>query len=503
MGMEEKNQIEKAGPDAVTDPIENESAEVVPYSNWMDGLETKKDGKPYQTISNMLYAMEFSPVLAGTIRFNEFIEATELRGVPWKRYSKRISDLDLAYIRFELEKGFLTNKRAIEDAVQIEAARNAYHPVKEVLNAIIWDGKDHISELFPKYLGAERCEYTTMITKIMFGGIIGRQYKPGMKFDTAPVLIDTEQGGGKSSMCKMLAMQDDWYTSLTSLNNENKVVETLTGHLICELEEMETLAKAKNIETVRSFLSRSADTYRTPYDKYPRDIMRKCICIGTSNDENFLPMDRAGNRRFLPIRCNKAKAEVHPLEDETATRKEILQCYAQAMELYQKGELPVKLPKEWEKELPIIQRDFLPEDEKAIRIEQWIVDDWKKITGIGNADTQKEKAKKAYCAAMIYKEALGNDGTPKPWESKEIAVILDKLTDVNGNLLLKRYENSDGIKRIPGYGRCRAWVARDIDIMDVNAGLKNEVSEQNSEQNEVSEQFMTVTEDMESELHWM
>ena len=97
MGTEEKNQIEKAGPDAVTDPIENESAEVVPYSNWMDGLKEGEKG-PYQTIENMLYALKFSPELAGKIKYNELTEQIEVNGTSWRRYSRKISDTDLDFI---------------------------------------------------------------------------------------------------------------------------------------------------------------------------------------------------------------------------------------------------------------------------------------------------------------------------------------------------------------------------------------------------------------------
>jgi predicted P-loop ATPase len=415
------------------------------YTNWMDGLERTKSGVK-QTIQNAMYALQYAPELHGILRYNEFTGKTEVSTDGWKRYTTSISDLDLDHIRYVMERGKITKDAAIMSAVNLEAHRRAYHPVKDVLTALKWDGKDHISELLPKYLGAERCEYTTVVTKMIFSGVIHRIMRPGTKYDFMPILVDTAQGGGKSTLVRFIAMSDTWYTTIKHLDDPDKVVETLSGHLVIEMEELEGLITAKSIETVRAFLSRSMDTYRTPYAKYSQDIPRQSICIGTSNDPSCLPQDRAGNRRFLPVRCNKDKAERHPLDNEDETRNEVMQCYAQAMHLYEQNELPAKLPAEWEKRLPEEQRDFLPEDIKAGQIQKWIEDN----------DTEDGY----YCVAMIYQKALDNIGLPKIWESKEIGAILDGLKDDNGEKLLERYTGAGSIHRFDEYGRQRAWVKR-------------------------------------------
>ena len=428
--------------------VSTEEQELGCYTNWMDGLARNKNGVR-QTIQNAMYALQTAPELKGILQYNEFTGRTEVSGdkCGWKRYTISISDLDLDHIRYVMERGKITRDAAIMSAINLEAHRRAYHPVKNILNSLQWDGRDHISELLPRYLGAERCEYTTMVTKMIFGGIIHRIMQPGCKFDLMPILVDTTQGGGKSTMVRFIAMSDVWYTTIKHLDDPDKFVETLSGHLVVEMEELEGLITAKSIETVRAFLSRSMDTYRTPYAKYSQDIPRQSICIGTSNDPSCLPQDRAGNRRFLPIRCNKDKAELHPLDNEEETRKDVEQCYAQAMHLYREKNLPAKLPAEWEKRLPEEQRDFLPEDIKAGKIQDWIE---------GN-----DLEEGYYCAAMIYQEALDNVGLPKIWESKEIGAILDGLKDDNGNKLLERYTGSGGIHRFKDYGRQRAWIKRD------------------------------------------
>ena len=47
-----------------------------------------------------------------------------------------------------------------------------------------------------------------------------------------------------------------------------------------------------------------------------KDRPRQCIFVGSSNNADFLPFDRTGNRRFVPVMVNKEKALHHPLEDE-------------------------------------------------------------------------------------------------------------------------------------------------------------------------------------------
>ena len=64
---------------------------------------------------------------------------------------------------------------------------------------------------------------------------------------------------------------------------------------------------------------------------------------GTSNTLDFLPLDRTGNRRFLPVQVQAEAAEVHILEDEAASRAYIGQMWAEVMEVYRKGDVKLKL----------------------------------------------------------------------------------------------------------------------------------------------------------------
>ena len=97
------------------------------------------------------------------------------------------------------------------------------------------------------------------------------------------------------------------------------------------MSEMMATANAKSIEEIKSFLSRQKEVYKIPYETHPADRPRQCVFGGTSNALDFLPLDRSGNRRFIPVMVYPEQAEVHILEDEAASRAYIEQMWAEAM----------------------------------------------------------------------------------------------------------------------------------------------------------------------------
>lgn len=261
------------------------------------------------------------------------------------------------------------------------------------------------------FLGAEISDYTYEVLKLFMLGTIARVFRPGIKFEVMLCLVGG-QGAGKSTFFRFLAMKDDWFTDdLKKMDDEN-VYRKLQGHLIVEFPEMVAILNAKNVEDTKSFMSRQKDTYKTPYDKHPKDHKRQCVFAGSSNSLDFLPMDRSGNRRFLPIQCNVNEAEVHILDDEKVSREYIAQMWAEAMEIYRSGNYMLKLPKKTQEELCEYQKRFMQEDTKK----ELILDYLEHCKG------------NMVCSRLLYAEALGNDGSPAQWEIREINDIMNNCS---------------------------------------------------------------------------
>ena len=305
------------------------------------------------------------------------------------------------------------------------------HPIRERLKRITWDGTPRLEEFLPRWMRCEDTPYTREVSRLIFAGGIRRLYEPGCKFDTVPVLTGA-QGSGKSTIVRWLAMEDAWFAEVTELEGRESI-EQLTGAWVCEIAELLALTRVKEQEAVKSFLSRQRDRYRKPYDRELTELPRQCIFIGTTNRLQFL-RDRTGNRRFCPVEVHTTGAELYAREQEC--RAEILQCWAEAVDKYERGSLPavadVQLLQDFEAE----QRDAMEEDWRVGAIERYVYrcpEDY------------------YFCVRDVARNALvlgmDNPRDPTPQESREIALILDGLP------MLERA----GRKELKSFGQQRVW----------------------------------------------
>ena len=407
----------------------------------MELLEKEK-GRAKGTVTNAVTILSYDPLLKDGFWFNELTQRIHvLKEMGWPRTNTGESfcdnDLYNAHLYCCRVYGNFSVK-IIEEAIKIVANRHSYHPIRDFLNSLKWDGEERIRYALHHFLGAEQSEYSGEIMRFVMMGAISRVFKPGVKFDYMLCLVG-EQAVGKSSFCRLLTVNDDWFTDdLRDL--EKKPYEKLEGHWFIELSEMLATTNAKSNEAVKSFLTRQRETYRTPYEKYPRDRSRQCVFMGTTNKMAFLPNDRSGNRRFLPIQCVKADQEVFILDDEKASREYIKQMWAEAMVEYRKGKVSLKLSEKLQKEVLIQQEDFSQEDVDAGMILAYMQD----YTG--------DKV----CTKQLFREALHNENVnPQRWQTNEINEIMNQLIR-DGRLTGWKYFKSP--KRFGGeYGKQRGW----------------------------------------------
>ena len=188
------------------------------------------------------------------------------------------------------------------------------------------------------------------------------------------------------------------------------------------------------IEEIKSFLSRQKEVYKIPYETHPEDRLRQCVFGGTSNALDFLPLDRSGNRRFLPVMVYPGQAEIHILDDEAASRAYIEQVWAEAMTTYKSGDFKLSFTPEMIQYLKEHQRDFMPEDTKAGMIQAYL----DRYTG------------SAVCSKQLFKEALNHPfDEPKQWEIREVNDIM--------NHCITGWKYFSNPRIFEGYGRQKGW----------------------------------------------
>ena len=400
-------------------------------------LEGTEKGGVRNSIQNCLTVFQYDPVLSGAVAKNLLTERIDLlKPIGRKRRTggRAMTDTDMKYIRLYLENTYgLTSEKKIADAAALAADANSYHPIRDYLNGLVWDGKERIRFCLRHFLGADTDGYTYEALRLFLLGAIHRAFCPGCKFEVMLCLVGG-QGAGKSTFFRLLAVKDEWFSDdLRKLDDEN-VYRKLQGHWIIEMSEMIATANAKSIEEIKSFLSRQKEVYKIPYETHPEDRPRQCVFGGTSNAPDFLPLDRTGNRRFLPVMVNPEQAEVHILDDEAASRAYIGQLWAEAMTIYKGGDFKLSFSPEMVRYLKEHQRDFMPEDTKAGMIQAYL----DRYTG------------SAVCSKQLFKEALNRPfDEPKQWEIREINEIMHQC--VTG---WKYFSNP---RMFDGYGRQKGW----------------------------------------------
>ena len=409
-----------------------------------DLLDLTEKGLVRNTVSNAELILSYDPLLRESIRYNELTQRVDVvKPMGWERGSTgpALTDNDIFNFHLYCDRTYgITAKALVEEAVSIVANRNAYHPIRDFLNGLVWDGRPRVRYALHHFLGADDSDYTYEILKFFMLGAITRVFKPGAKFDYI-ICVVGDQGAGKSTFFRLLAVEDEWFSDDLKDLESGKVYEKLQGHWIIELSEMLATNNAKSNEAIKSFLSRQKEVYRTPYEHYPKDRPRQCVFAGTTNKVSFLPSDRTGNRRFLPISCSEKDAEVFILDNEKESREYIRQMWAEVMEIWKGGKVRLKLSKELEDEVRQRQRRFMQEDVDS----GLILDFMLRFNG------------DQVCSKQLFKEALHNEfAQPQKWQYNEINDIMNQLIR-DGSLPGWRYFDSP--RRFPGtdYGTQKGW----------------------------------------------
>ena len=328
-----KTDIEKKEKKTISFEEASEKSEVAKVAAMLD---TNDRGIPLSSMYNVAYIINNDPKLKGKIRYNSFAQALEPRpGIHWRgTWDETIthelwSDDDTAALNVYMGTTYkVSNKSALEDLLISVGKENSYHPIRDYLNSLKWDGTPRVETFFHKILGAEDNEVNREITKMFFKGAVARPMKPGIKFDYALTLFG-DQGIGKSYIFDRLARK--WFTStVIDMGSKDSYIGNI-GSWITEYAEGAS-SKKIDIETMKAFITAREDKVRMPYGRRFSHLKRQGVMVITTNDEKYFK-DTGGNRRFPIIEVG-----VEEIEDEyivaSLTEEYIDQIWAEAVQIY-------------------------------------------------------------------------------------------------------------------------------------------------------------------------
>lgn len=235
----------------------------------------------------------------------------------------------LAIAEWVQRNGVLASVRTIGDAIIRHAESVRFHPIKNYLEALAWDGISRIDHMLIDHAGADDTTYTRAVTSRWLIQAIARIYAPGCTAD-ATMVLEGDQGLGKSTLLREL-FGDKWFTDhLPDIGSKDALVQ-LRGVWCVEIGELATLGRA-DAARIKAFLTSRIDRYRDPYGRMVADFPRTCIFAGTVNPgaDGYLK-DPTGARRFWPITVNGAI-------DTLSVRINRDQIWAEALTRYRSGE---------------------------------------------------------------------------------------------------------------------------------------------------------------------
>ena len=265
-------------------------------------------GAVKQLLSNLENIIMFEP-MGKSLAFNEFTQEIFFQKEP-------LTDTNINQFRMMVDRKYQVKftKDDTLAVMDLVSRRKSFHPIKDAILEIPWDGVQRVESLFIDYLGADDNTYTRAVARKWMAGAIARVYEPGIKFEMVPI-ISGKQGLGKSTLFQKLG--GEFFTdTLRSLGNTKDDYQLLIGAWVIELGELSSMSTTET-DQIKSFISAKSDKIRLPYAKTPLNYKRTCVFVGTTNTGQFL-QDLTGNRRFLPIPTQgKPMLDVFKLEETT------------------------------------------------------------------------------------------------------------------------------------------------------------------------------------------
>jgi putative DNA primase/helicase len=213
------------------------------------------------------------------------------------------------------------------NAVAAACRAHPFHPVRNYLDSLRWDGKPRIERWLTYYVGAEDNDYHRAVGPRWLIGAVARIYQPGCMLRTALVL-EGPQELRKSTTAAVLG--GAWFTDTPQDLRSKDAMQDLQGVWIIELAELAALGTAGQ-DRIKAFMSSGTDRFRPAFGRLVQAHPRQCAFIGTVNpDGTGYLKDPTGGSRFWPVRCG-------PHIDIEALRHDRDQLWAEAVHRYRAG----------------------------------------------------------------------------------------------------------------------------------------------------------------------
>lgn len=447
----------------LADNLDPETNTELPPAQWWNNLSVHpKTGEVTETIKNWDLIFAHDPAL-GNFHFNEMMRTIEPKGnFPWREKVEAdvLGDADIAKLADHAERRYnlKISKERLYQRIQSAAQDRRFHPVKDYLLSLQWDGEKRLDTALP---GVEDSEYTRMVARKALTAAVARVMQPGCKWDHMVILYGT-QGLGKSHWIERMAKGFD--DSLGQIGSKDTLVNMQRSWFVVS-DEGHSLKKA-DFAQLKEFITKTRDTFRAPYDRSAQEYPRHCVFWGTTNDEVFL-RNEEGNRRFLVLEIKEK------VDFDLWTEEYVDQIWAEAVQSWRDGERLFLTPDE-EALAEKARRRHIAEEPLFGLVRRYLetpVDkNWNKMSTMERVhwmeerDTGFEQGDQAItevCSLQLYMEVAGapRNDTNRDYLIREYYKIMASFPG---------WKLEPGQRDVPNYGRQRVFVRIPDDELSVD-----------------------------------
>ena len=380
---------------------------MVEAPHWRNHCMVDGNNRLITNLTNAIVILRESDDFFGFIAFDEMLGLPIIKALPGIEDFgdlRPITDIDVTYVQVRLQRLGLTKigRDTTYQAIEAVAAENSYHPVRDWLNSLKWDGERRLPHLLLDYFGVRKqnLDYIAEVGEMFMIGLVARVFKPGCKNDYM-LMLEGPQGSKKSTACSILG--GEWYSDcLPDLVAAGKDVSVhIRGKWLIELAEMNSLGKA-SVAAVKAFVTRQIERFRPPYGRAESIQPRQCCFIGTAN--SLLLNDPTGGRRFWPVTTGDI--------DIAMLKRDRDQLFAEAVVAFRAG-------KAWWPMDPDFEQQMIKAEQDA----RYETDVWEEMLSRGFLDMH-DRVTIGDCAKQIGFEYIKDVGTR---EQRRISAILERL----------------------------------------------------------------------------
>ena len=259
------------------------------------GAPSKKGtAAPLACLENLDTILTRDPIIGPRIGFDEFRST-----YTWDRQATTDEEETRVNTEIQVVYGLRCPTALMREAFCAAARRRAYHPIRDYLRGLRWDGVPRADSLLLRYAGCADTPLHRAIGRRWLRSCVARVLKPGCKVDTVLILVG-RQGAGKSSFFRAMMPVREWFSDTPIDFTHKDAYAQMQGIWVYELAELGGM-RARDAETIKAFLAAGVDRFRPPYARNVVEMTRQNVFVGSTNEDEFLD-DPTGARRFWPVR---------------------------------------------------------------------------------------------------------------------------------------------------------------------------------------------------------